>query len=67
MADKQLDLDQLPSEFECCFCTFKVLKQLTQYFFHHNLIQCPIMYLPKLSKWKMLMIVCYVHIQYCSK
>ncbi|XP_072947408.1 potassium voltage-gated channel protein Shab-like isoform X2 [Epargyreus clarus] len=23
MADKQLDLDQLPSEFECCFCTFK--------------------------------------------
>lgn len=26
MVDKQLDLDQLPSEFECCFCTFKVLK-----------------------------------------
>lgn len=25
MAEKQLDLDQLPSEFECCFCTFKVL------------------------------------------
>ncbi|CAH0729834.1 unnamed protein product, partial [Brenthis ino] len=23
MAEKQLDLDQLPSEFECCFCTFK--------------------------------------------
>ncbi|XP_041986516.1 potassium voltage-gated channel protein Shab isoform X2 [Aricia agestis] len=27
MADKQLDLDQLPSEFECCFCTFKGYKE----------------------------------------
>ncbi|XP_059053713.1 potassium voltage-gated channel protein Shab isoform X2 [Achroia grisella] len=26
-ADKQLDLDQLPSEFECCFCTFKGYKE----------------------------------------
>ncbi|XP_073947115.1 potassium voltage-gated channel protein Shab-like isoform X3 [Choristoneura fumiferana] len=27
MVDKQLDLDQLPSEFECCFCTFKGYKE----------------------------------------
>ncbi|XP_050351520.1 potassium voltage-gated channel protein Shab isoform X2 [Nymphalis io] len=27
MAEKQLDLDQLPSEFECCFCTFKGYKE----------------------------------------
>ncbi|XP_049873937.1 potassium voltage-gated channel protein Shab isoform X2 [Pectinophora gossypiella] len=27
MADKQLDLEQLPSEFECCFCTFKGYKE----------------------------------------
>ncbi|KAJ0178234.1 hypothetical protein K1T71_006057 [Dendrolimus kikuchii] len=26
-AEKQLDLDQLPSEFECCFCTFKGYKE----------------------------------------
>ncbi|XP_048487758.1 potassium voltage-gated channel protein Shab isoform X4 [Plutella xylostella] len=25
--EKQLDLDQLPSEFECCFCTFKGYKE----------------------------------------
>ncbi|CAH4032855.1 unnamed protein product [Pieris brassicae] len=27
IAEKQLDLDQLPSEFECCFCTFKGYKE----------------------------------------
>ncbi|XP_047516640.1 potassium voltage-gated channel protein Shab isoform X2 [Pieris napi] len=27
MAEKQLDLEQLPSEFECCFCTFKGYKE----------------------------------------
>ncbi|KOB68489.1 Potassium voltage-gated channel protein Shab, partial [Operophtera brumata] len=27
MAEKQLELDQLPSEFECCFCTFKGYKE----------------------------------------
>ncbi|XP_077292947.1 potassium voltage-gated channel shaker cognate b isoform X2 [Arctopsyche grandis] len=27
IVDKQLDLDQLPSEFECCFCTFKGYKE----------------------------------------
>ncbi|XP_038206202.1 potassium voltage-gated channel protein Shab [Zerene cesonia] len=27
IAEKQLDLEQLPSEFECCFCTFKGYKE----------------------------------------
>jgi hypothetical protein len=40
MADKQLDLDQLPSEFECCFCTFKVLKKLILTIKHYYLQLC---------------------------